>query len=624
MDVNWSGFDNGGFDVAKFNEIDGPIGYPRRAIGVEIDQEFTPRRASQVDLDAEFVARRSMTDIIAEFVTRRRAIIEIDQEFSARRRASLAQVVLTEPAGPYSTGTSVEPDVVAYQQGIMVLPDGTINEGEDENEPTLNVSLTVTGAPEPLKRANPATFTLRASGPTEFNISVPGGRSMHPESAGGWNGILDTSNAKTKRLRFSAAWGEGSKFRYTGVILASEDAKAMDSWYNLSVSGTDSVHYKLSVEDQNYPSQVSTRTNSISMHGLVTAICSTYEVPCTFLGVPNYTVGVFHPQQGRPIDWIADLIEPVLAEYRVVDERIEFYPIGGVSGARWHYTTEMIIPSRTSQTSLGKIVNSVKIVRTAQVGGSAKKRADDDAGSGAGLQEVLEVTDFNDDVDFAFSEPLYSVTHQVITQDGGVFDDIRLRDQGGNIVSVRANAIDKNYPTAIAAAGHPGVPIASVTVRWRSNVDPRTRIDSNLNVATAPLSGYGKLIFRGGKLSSPRVLERTNSEVPSFDPGYTVTATRAASVTEHGTRFAELQANPLISSQAVAQRYADLFVEYVGRQKRNYTFTAPFNPLMRPGDKVRWDDLDLNTSKILTVEQVQHALADGTRYITRFDAYELL
>lgn len=445
-----------------------------------------------------------------------------------------------------------------------------------------------------VQKADPLVLTLRESGPTEVVFEVPDGETSHPDVTG--QQILNSS------IAFSVVFG-GRRLNYEGKSYSFGDQEeALRKFVGVSFGGTDLVHVALTVEDQEMPSVRSTKHARTSMKTVVREICDEYGVPVE-IHCEDYDVPIFNRQGGRPLEWIADLIEPVMAEYRVEDGRRLVIYVPGETGVKpWFYSSsDGVMPRKSSSTTLGSVYNAVRIVRTVNAGTRAKE------------DEVpFEVYAFGTDIPFDFDEPLRNVSYRVHAANSGAFEDLRLLDRNGLIVGVLRPPADKNYPVSVLG-GVTSKDVWGVRVRWRA---------ASIEVQNAGITGgYGAISFFGSKLASSEVDE----DGEMIETAFEVEEEDAESIGKYGRRFREISPSPLIPDEATARLYAVRWLRFVGRPRRDFQFVVPVNPDMLPGHRIQWRNDRLGTTKDMTITQVQHGpLTDFERPYTTFVAYELL
>ena len=566
------------YNGSRYSDSTGGVFLPQRyQIPAEEVGYFAPRYGLSIEEIGYFAPRYGTENHIGHFAPRYAVNQEYLGYFEPRYEVLPPEAFTTIAIGDLASGTAIDPLTLASRYGV-----------NHAGKPVLpSVTGSVAGT-DPC-RSNPFTLTLRQSGPSEMTIDVPNSQAIHPD--------LTSSPLLAQPVYVDVAFAQDN-LTWTGKSYSWGDTEAPGHWISMSWGATDLVHYLLTVEDQEMPSVVSSKTGGVvMMKSVVREICQQYGVPVSIL-TEDYPVPVFNRQGGRPLEWIADLIEPLMAEYRVEDgNKLVIYVPGETGAKNWAFDSNLgVMPSRTSSTSLGSVYNSVRMVRTVNAG----KR------STTTPYEVYAFQEYT----FTFDEPLYAVTHQVLAANSGVFDDIRLRDEQGNIVRVRNIPPEKNYPTNITAADAANR-IKSVTLRWRA---------ASIEVQNAGITGgHGSILFRG------TALQNEDTAFGEFSSNFTVTDSDPTSIALYGTRFRELRPSPLIPNQTIAALYASRWLKFVGAPRRDFTFQVPFMPRMQPGHRVTWDNHRLNSIHNLTITSVQHGpLADDLRPLTQFTAYELL
>jgi len=602
------GWGNGKWGDFTWGAKTAVFGGYRYRLGDEILAYFMHRYSTLAEFETYFLHRYNQEDVINYFTHKYGIYIERDIYFHHRYNIDPTQVLVSAIIGGGMEG---------FDASDYVSP---VEFGWKTGFGTFDAGLSIVGAGPGGDFCAPSlvSINLPDSDASTFSLHIDAAKDYHPDKSGSWQNVLNANPYSSGNLsKFFVAkptLGGGGGLEYIGCGTNFSDSQASGGWLEIDWGGIDVPHLKLSVESQTMATVESTAAQAYTMHQVTKEIADEYGVPIDTSSATNYVVPIFNRQNSRPIDWLTELWDALLCKYKVRGNGLVVFDPGTTSRV-WQYNSAICGRGRTSTTSLQKVINKVRVVRTSRAATTATANE-------ANRQEVYTFGQYT----YTFDAVLYSVRPQIIAAGGGVFSNFEYYDEGDHLIAVRTIRENSaaspgegvvqpiSYPSSVLGNGNVnGAKYCKYT--WGA----RTVTQTMAGVEGAP----GAIRFKGTPAMNP---DNTSGllDLP-YDTEFVVTRQNADSIAVHGERFLEFEADALFPDAATAQIFADRFLKYQGTMQRQFSFEVPPNFQMEVGDRVDWSDLYLSSTHTLWVTNVQHVLSDDFSVrATNFDAVEYL
>ena len=358
-----------------------------------------------------------------------------------------------------------------------------------------------------------------------------------------------------------------------------------DQLINFTWKGVDHSQ-KLFVEHQTMRDVISNkyRGNRYSQE-VMAEILNKFSVKFDFSHLPdNFPIPFLSRQSGRPIDWIQQILNCSLAEWRMVDG-ITFTPylpeIAVAPSYVYFLDGPGVCDTESYQASMQNVYNHVIVVRAADVGGAATA--------------PMEVDEFKE-YEYTFPVPVNGPLWSIVQAQGGAFSDYICYNPSGNVIAVREPRPESGLIGSMAdflfISGYIQN-CAKIKFTWgHLPVTPGDGVTG----------GYGKIQFTG----TPNI-NSDNYGGSQFDgqasqsdplPGFRAEAIDLPSVAKYGYRPIELQANPLLPTKQAAQIHAGRYLYRLLRQAREATYKVPLNTDLYPGTVVGEVDKKFGYTKL--------------------------
>lgn len=535
---------------------------------------------------------------------------------------------------------------------------------EDGNVRWDGIIYTPQGAPAALDPVN-FVVTEQESQQVDWSLAVDSEFSKHSprNTISGWYGRMDLMRTLGVQMNYG-----GMPYWFSGIGTGYSSNRTGDSAkMDFTWKGKGQAQ-KLFIPDQTMPVARDTLASVIARE-----ILDKYGVQHNLsqLVADDWVVPVFFRQKGQPINWLSELLEIAMLEWRE-EGGIVFTPYlpNPLAGPNWVYDSTTVIETWGEEANLAPIINRVIVQRVAEVNEIVPASGLEKDGENVPQEPSAPGTEVNDFGEYTvtFDPPLNAVSWRVVSAEGGMFSDFRcyvgnllaaVRDprpsstipsnnwgfgyQSANPFQGTAGVYDQNLLTLGSLNG-----ITKIVFTWGEAPGNATIVGSfaggggGLPPGTVVeriddvTGGYGRIEFlgtRGQQNTEPAGGGETENNGTIFDPGFRAVANNTqsqsylaqAGAPDGGVRQLEIDASPLIPNLVIAQRYADRYIIRTGRQSVESTFAVPLNPMMRVGHVVAIIDARTGTARKLLVTQVQHTFtADLQARGTSFRGVEYL
>lgn len=438
-------------------------------------------------------------------------------------------------------------------------------------------------------------FTHNESAPNGWSISIadPTGE-YHPRKAGGeWEDWMDDAAYDedgniVKTLIARLTWG-GAEYLFIGVpktfghVRNRQTQRIEFQWGGLGVSS------RLFRRAQTLDSIRSTRsaTSAPMLRTVLKQIADSQRTKSDFSRVDNQPVRIMHMQNGRPGDWMQQLLEAApFAEWREEGETVVGFQPTVKSSPDWVYSKDTCTESESLDANADDMVNLVE-VRSAREAGQKPE----------GMPPVL-LNEFNR-YRVPFNPPLSGAQWRWVRPNPVGDIPLIIYRRQGNVIAVRLAANSRGlaqYPDSILGA--PIYRADEAEIYWMAGIG--VPIPEN----GGPTSAIAEIEFIGTQGDNP------DSEFGSeIDEVTGVTRRNDASIEKYGENPIELSPNPLLTTRAQMERYGDRYLARASRIEPK-TLTVPLNLLMQVGDTVEIRDAILGTQESRYVSQVGHKVSN--------------
>ncbi len=430
----------------------------------------------------------------------------------------------------------------------------------------------------------------------------------HPRKAGSeweeWmdDAAYDESGNIIKKLVAVVDWG-GVEWTFVGVPVAFGHTRNKQSqrlefkWTGLDVSA------KLFRRSQTLDTIRADRRSSSApmLRTVLGQIASAYDVDADWGLVDNQPVRTMHMQDGRPGDWMQQLLEAApFAEWKVRGETLIGFQPTVKSAPDWVYDRHACVEEESLDANAGDMINKVE-VRSAREAGSKPE--------GMPPVQVNEYGVYRT----SFNPPLSGVQWRYVQPNPHGFASNFVYRRGGNVISVR-NGVrsqqgfdqDSTFMYAAHLKGAPIYDAEEVEFTWGrpANVPGEE--------AGGPTSAPGEIEFFGALQDNP------DSELGETESVTGAVRVNQAAIDKYGENPIELSPNPLLTTLAQMERYGDRYLCRASRIEPK-ALKVPLNLLLEVGDTIRLTDSVLGTSELRYVTQVAHTITnDATTRGTRF------
>lgn len=512
--------------------------------------------------------------------------------------------------------------------GTRIKPDGT-----SENFGTKDLGCI----------PDTATVTMRESSPSEWSVSLTDTTGeYHPRNeASEWYGILSEesiggtatpntlerlynlppiarviyNNSPKITMSLSTSWG-GKSSIFSGLATGYTSREEMiNNAFALTWKGTD-FSLLLNVDGQTMPDVKNRMSKDV-----LAEILNAYSVPFDFSYYPdNFRIPFMSRQNGRPLDWIAQILSVSVADWFFQDGRV-FIPYLVYAGfddrasaanaqslvwiepaTRFDYDlSKVACRERVMNSSQFRVINDVTAIMAIQGGTAAGER--------------IVVKDFKE-YTVQFSERLRAVQWRVINAQGGQFSDFIFRNGDGEVTAVRDPRPDTIDPfTGALLQG--ASPVGGAYAEWKlvsgGIMDARSVTFTWGNLPGFPSTiqgGFGEIVFFGTTWDDQRygVDPFIAGNYADPFPGLRARSRNLTSVAMHGIRPIELQPNSLIPDRVWLQRHADRYLKRLSMSPDSVQMRVAYNPEMRPGVIYREIDARLSRNAVMVTAEAVHSI----------------
>lgn len=454
-----------------------------------------------------------------------------------------------------------------------------------------------------IDRAYDLSITLRESAAATWELAVrdeDGAYNPDNSSSATWSQRMTGQpfgpGGQVARKLLVAAEYAGVPFQFTGLPTAYGYTQ---NWRDRTVAftwrGVDASH-RLFREDQTMPDLRSTAREIITVTGAIGTVLAECGIPYDLSALAERAVPFQSRQKAKPIDWVTQLLEVGLEEWRMRGETfIAYYP-APLPKEQAHWTldfTTALVADYSVESSPTAAVSKVTARRVIEAGGYL-------------AEGELTPSDGYGQFSLSWGQPGYGVGLDIEQQSGGVLSDFIFFDAGGNPKAVMFPRAP--YPTNIAT----GSPNGAVSCKYTWGVPPGNPAISG---------GYAKFRLRG------TLGRRADSLFGStFDETFVHEEENTDYLDDPEACPKELPDNPLIPTPEWLQIHCQRYLQKHGRQTRVHRVKLHhLHTLLEPGQTVRILHPAMHLDRAVYVTEVQHRFSDlpDSRY-TEFSALEYL
>lgn len=454
-----------------------------------------------------------------------------------------------------------------------------------------------------IDRAYDLSITLRESAAATWELAVrdeDGAYNPDNSSSATWSQRMTGQpfgpGGQVARKLLVAAEYAGVPFQFTGLPTAYGYTQ---NWRDRTVAftwrGVDASH-RLFREDQTMPDLRSTAREIITVTGAIGTVLAECGIPYDLSALAERAVPFQSRQKAKPIDWVTQLLEVGLEEWRMRGETfIAYYP-APLPKEQAHWTldfTTALVADYSVESSPTAAVSKVTARRVIEAGGYL-------------AEGELTPSDGYGQFSLSWGQPGYGIGLDIEQQSGGVLSDFIFFDSGGNPKAVMFPRAP--YPTNIAT----GCPNGAVSCKYTWGVPPGNPAISG---------GYAKFRLRG------TLGRRADSLFGStFDETFVHEEENTDYFDDPEACPKELPDNPLIPTPEWLQIHCQRYLQKHGRQTRVHRVKLHhLHTLLEPGQTVRILHPAMHLDRAVYVTEVQHRFSDlpDNRY-TEFSALEYL
>ena len=385
-------------------------------------------------------------------------------------------------------------------------------------------------------------------------------------------------------------------FNFRGLGTAwSHEIESKQQRFEFSWKGVDHSQ-KLSCEGQTMK-DVKSKPNALIYSQFVLAeILTRYGVQYNLRHLPdNFPIVFLSRQNGRPIDWIQQILGVSLAEWIMVggDVFTPYLP-NPTATPQFNYFLDGpgVVDSESYSASMQNVCNKLTVIRAVDAGGGAV---------------TVECNNFGQ-YTATFPTPISMPRWNVVTQQGGLCSDYECYNSAGQLIAYRESRLASFTPLGAGSIADGGAIQDCAKIIFTFGHLP-------FNLTDGVTSGYAKVTFTGTVGMSGDSFGGTqfDGQTSAADPlpGFKCTVINSSSIAKYGIRAVEVTANPLIPTKRDMQIYAMRYLYRLMRQEREASYKVPYNPAINPGVNVSetyrpWGIV--GRSRLVT--KVQHAISN--------------